>query len=105
MRKHRSRQFLFATLFAAIAIALSLFLLARRDIAARYAGGAFPERPQFDCLEFHTRDPLGNSRWRITLNFSREQGGEPVQWHLWPFREIHEEELLYGQRRYCFPPR
>ncbi|MCG6156081.1 hypothetical protein [Rubinisphaera margarita] len=104
IKKSRTRPFLIGTLFAAIAIAFSLLLFARHDVADVYAARRYPERPQFNCIELHPQDPLGKSLWRVTLNFSLSQGGAPVQWHLWPFREIHEEELWYGRKRYCFPP-
>ena len=77
-----------------------VFRVARRQVEARYRGVA-----EFSCCELHTVDPLGQNTWRITINFERPSGGDPVQWYLWPFGHIQEEELRFGARRLTWPPK
>lgn len=83
------------------AIAIALFVLASSDVADEYHG----RPPRFQCVELHLDDPLYRSTPRITLNFTHQNGtGNPVQWHLWPFRHIEQEELVFGAPRYTVPP-
>lgn len=84
------------------AIALTLLLIAENDVAEKYAE-IQPQNPDFVCIEFHTDDPLNADTPRVSLNFTRPSGGQPVQWHLYPFRHIEEEELVVGARRVTFP--
>ena len=81
-------------------IVIALIFLARSDVA--YPNG--DTRQRLNCVELHLTDPLGRDTPRLTLNFSLEGGGDPVQWHLWPFGHIEQEELRYNAKRYVFPP-
>ncbi len=76
-----------------------IFFLARSQVEARYRGAA-----AFSCFELHTVDPLREKTWRITINFNRPGGGDPVRWYLWPFGHLEEEELIFGARRVIWPP-
>lgn len=81
--------------------------LAQQDISAFY--GRAMQHHRLRCIELHLSGNHRQDAPRITLNFADPDGGNPVQWQLWPaprvgVRRVEEEELAVGAQRLTFPP-